>query len=188
MNRTHFLIAVILLHAAILTGLLVKTVYPLITGTEIKMRVRPVDPRDLMRGQYVALSYDYTRLELDKLKTDLAGINELHFGDELYLVLKKNEKGLYEPAALHINKPVTEAAEKLLKVIVQSDYYLQSSRVIWLKAGIESFFAAPETALDIEQGLREHEYAAVVAVTEGGVARLKDVIRLPAGLSENLHQ
>lgn len=53
---------------AILAGMLVSHAYPLWVGQEIVLRVvRPIDPRDLFRGDYVILSYR---------------ISQLRFGDE----------------------------------------------------------------------------------------------------------
>ena len=50
----------------ILGGMLVAHAYPLWVGKEITLRVvRPIDPRDLFRGEYVILSYDLSRLRLE---------------------------------------------------------------------------------------------------------------------------
>jgi uncharacterized membrane-anchored protein len=49
---------------AILVGMLLSHAWPLWTGETIHLRVRPVDPRDPFRGDYVRLSYDVNRLEI----------------------------------------------------------------------------------------------------------------------------
>lgn len=50
----------------ILGGMLVAHAYPLWVGEEITLRVvRPIDPRDLFRGEHVILSYDLSRLRLN---------------------------------------------------------------------------------------------------------------------------
>ena len=36
---------------------------PLWTGKEIRVKVVPVDPRSLFRGNYARLNYDFSRLE-----------------------------------------------------------------------------------------------------------------------------
>jgi uncharacterized membrane-anchored protein len=48
----------------ILVGMLVTHAWPLWTGEIIYLQVRPMDPRDLFRGEYVILGYDLTRLEV----------------------------------------------------------------------------------------------------------------------------
>lgn len=52
------------LSLAILSGLLVAHAWPLWTGEPIYLAVRPVDPRDLFRGDYVTLGYDVQQLAL----------------------------------------------------------------------------------------------------------------------------
>ena len=49
----------------VLSGMLVIHAWPLWTGTPIYLKVRPVDPRDLFRGDYVTLGYDVTTLRLN---------------------------------------------------------------------------------------------------------------------------
>jgi len=49
---------------AILSGMLVAHAWPLWTGEPIYLAVRPVDPRDLFRGDYVTLGYDIQRVRL----------------------------------------------------------------------------------------------------------------------------
>ncbi len=48
----------------VLASMLVSHAWPLWTGESIYLRVRPVDPRDLFRGDYVVLAYEIDRLAL----------------------------------------------------------------------------------------------------------------------------
>jgi len=48
----------------VLTWMLVSHAWPVWTGETIYLRARPVDPRDLFRGDYVVLGYDIDRLVL----------------------------------------------------------------------------------------------------------------------------
>ena len=41
----------------VLVGMVVNAALPLWTGTEIRVRTLPVDPRSLFRGNYVRLAY-----------------------------------------------------------------------------------------------------------------------------------
>jgi uncharacterized membrane-anchored protein len=49
---------------AVLSGMLVLHAWPLWTGEPVYLKVRPVDPRDLFRGDYVTLGYDIDTLRL----------------------------------------------------------------------------------------------------------------------------
>jgi uncharacterized membrane-anchored protein len=52
------------LSVGVLAGMLVLHAWPLWTGESIYLKVRPVDPRDLFRGDYVTLGYDVDNLQL----------------------------------------------------------------------------------------------------------------------------
>ena len=46
----------------ILVAMIGLRALPLLTGQTVLVRVEPVDPRDLFRGDYVILSYDFSRV------------------------------------------------------------------------------------------------------------------------------
>ena len=52
-------------------------------GHEVRLAVVPVDPRDLLRGDYIVLSYGISRLDNDKL----AGDDAFAVGDPIYVTL-----------------------------------------------------------------------------------------------------
>src|ERR687893_556204 len=52
----------------ILIGMIALRAIPLITGQTVLVRVAPVDPRDLFRGDYVILSYDFSRVPRDRIE------------------------------------------------------------------------------------------------------------------------
>ena len=55
------------------------------SGYPIHVRTAPVDPRDLLRGQYLALSYEFSRVER-LADTGLAP----KAGDEVWFVLRSD--------------------------------------------------------------------------------------------------
>ena len=66
MDRKKIIIALcaaVLLQLMVLSGMLVLAAMPLWTGKEIRVKVVPVDPRSLFRGNYARLNYDFSRLE-----------------------------------------------------------------------------------------------------------------------------
>lgn len=59
MNKKYLAFwVVVLLQILILSWIIAKYSYVLITWTEIQVKTIPVDPRDIFRGDYVTLSYD----------------------------------------------------------------------------------------------------------------------------------
>ena len=49
---------------------------PLVTGQTVLVQVEPVDPRDLFRGDYVILSYDFSRVS----QQEIHGLSEQQRG------------------------------------------------------------------------------------------------------------
>jgi len=56
---------IILFQIALLFVIIVRYEYVLNTGQEILMKTRPVDPRDILRGDYVILNYDLREYKVD---------------------------------------------------------------------------------------------------------------------------
>lgn len=76
------------------------------TGTAIHVRTAPVDPRDLLRGQYLALSYEFTRTE----RLEDTGLPPKP-GDEVWFVLRSAGE-YHAPRAAFSRRPgVLKAGE-----------------------------------------------------------------------------
>ena len=56
--RLRALVAALVLQVLVLLGLLGYARYPVWFGKEVVLRTVPVDPRDLLRGNYARLRYD----------------------------------------------------------------------------------------------------------------------------------
>lgn len=159
MPNLKLLYAAIALQLLILLGMVAKSTYPLLLGTPVEMEVMPRDPRDLFRGQYVALRYDFNTIDSLSLPNDLDTNRLYYFGTALYLTLKKDTNGYCIPdgiwqaiptdANLHNGLPV-------LKTILQTELNLRHGSYrpfLYLKAGIEDYFCSPQEAQTIEQAI-----------------------------------
>lgn len=155
--------AAIVAQVLILFGMVVSAALPLTTGTDITVRTRPVDPRDLFRGNYAQLSYDFSRVPLQ----ELASTTPLRTGEVVYVSLREGRDGLYEFAAASLEKPVGG-----LFLRGRVEYVMEDQ--VSLLYGIEAFFAPKETALALEQTLRERAVA-TLAVSGSGRARIRAV-------------
>ncbi|HEX6434217.1 MAG TPA: GDYXXLXY domain-containing protein, partial [Gemmatimonadales bacterium] len=60
-RERKILLLTVVAQLAILLGMIALRAAPLVTGQTVLVRVEPVDPRDLFRGDYVILSYDFGR-------------------------------------------------------------------------------------------------------------------------------
>jgi uncharacterized membrane-anchored protein len=170
-----------------------KAFYPVRVGTPIKLKVLPIDPRDLFRGNYVNLNYDFSRIDLDSVKTDLDSVafSTLTYGDALFveLALDSNNE-FYETVGLwqDANKKSDPATILLKGTRRQGDgasWNNSGYNTIAITAGIESFFTNKENALSLEDKMRpnwsfnpdKEEYIvwSEVYVTDEGAVRMSNI-------------
>lgn len=181
MNRKYILLLFIALQIAIVVGMVVQSLIPLYTGTPVLMAVRAYDPRDIFRGNYVALSYDFNLLNLDSLRNDIDSTRTYHFGDEVYVGLAKKGK-YFTPVSVFNQLPQTYGGDTTYVLgIVQHEVYGNS---MGIRCGVESYFAPPATAKAIERRLQNFAVndslppdtvAVTIMVAPSGKARIKQL-------------
>ena len=71
--------------AGLLGGMVLDRALLLARGMEIRLSVIPVDPRDLLRGDYVDLSYALSRLSPDRIE----GGEALSVDQTIYVTLRR---------------------------------------------------------------------------------------------------
>ena len=163
-DRKLILSVAVIFQVFILIGMLAKAAKPFWTGREIRVTVKPVDPRSKFRGNYVQLSYAFSRLSGKAIK----GISELHFGEPVYIRLKEGRNHVYEFGGASLEPPDgLFICGRVVQRLYNSCYQV--------RYGIEAFFAPKEKSLDLEKKLR-HGGVAVLMVTPDGKVALKDVI------------
>ncbi len=174
MKNKNLLLGIIILQIGLLIGMFVSFFYPLWFGTAVKLRVGGYDPRDIFRGNYTQLSYNFSNLYLDSISTDITTKQIFRFGDEIYVELKPSKEGEYQPVGVWENPPQTENV--LLKTTLRDNYY--NYPYITLSAGIESYFSSPQRALALEKDLQNADSLKVFVIariTKGGIARIERI-------------
>ncbi|MGK0297380.1 MAG: putative membrane-anchored protein [Gammaproteobacteria bacterium] len=156
------LIAIIVLQLSVLVIEYGNAVFPLLTGKEIKIKVVPVDPRSLFRGNYARLNYDISRVKL----TD--NTRELRKNEIVYVSLKLNEFGLYEQDGVSLLRPDSG-------IFIRGRTQETRTGMLQVRYGIEAFFAPKEKALDLESKLRSGGIA-IIMIAKNGKSALKDII------------
>jgi len=151
----------------ILVGTIALRTIPLITGRTVLVRVVPVDPRDLFRGDYVRLSYNFSRASgqeiegFQSLNTRVASSN--WSGRTVYASLVPDSDGVHwRMEKLTVVKPATGLFLKG-----------QTSGYGSLEFGIEDYYLQQGTGREYEEAIRDRKLTAEVAVTSGGHAALR---------------
>jgi uncharacterized membrane-anchored protein len=150
----------------ILVAMIALRAIPLVTGQTVLVRVVPVDPRDLFRGDYVILSYDFSR-------TPREGIEGLSL-DERGKRSKLEGRTVYVPLVPDSNKTHWRA-EKVTLVKPATGPFLKGlmQRHGSIQFGIESYFVQEGTGRVYEQAIRDRKLSAELAVSSSGQAALK---------------
>lgn len=156
MRHVSLVIGALVVQATIVTVMLVSAMMPLWTGQEVTVMARAVDPRDLMRGDYVALDYDLSRILPQRLKTDLQSGVQLRYGQELYVTLD-----LTDSAAVATGIYQTRPSQGLFirgrssyPQMVPSTNDTSRFSGINITYGIEEYYTDSETAQKLEGELR----------------------------------
>lgn len=152
------------------------------TGTVIDLKTVPVDPRSLFRGDYVTLSYEITRFEIEGLPGD----KDFQRGDKAYITLSQ-ATGHWLPVAAHKQYPKAKNEDVVVRGRVQSTWGLvcfgndspakkvrcRNVKGLRVHYGIESFFVPEGKGRPIEHQRNEGKVTVQVAIDDKGQAGIK---------------
>lgn len=172
--------------AVIQTGVLGKIVWDrdrlLKTGREIALPVTPVDPRDVMRGDYVILGYDITQIPLPSA-TESSNLGTVRRGDAVFVTLQPTPDRGWLVTGLANEYPAQAATgEVVLKGRVTHAPPLDvrapstAGQKISVHYGIERYFVPEGTGGKLEADVREKKIQAIVAIGPDGTAAIKGLM------------
>lgn len=167
-KQTKFII-VIAFQLIIIFSLLIFKVAVLTGGTEVVLKIRPVDPRDPLRGDYVTFRYD-----ISTVSPYLFSYSPIKTGDTIYLPLEK--QGDYWRPVKGIKKYKLEEENTLfIKGKIATDGLetreLNPNSSIRVLYGIEEYFI-PE---GVGQNFNFRQAAVRVSIDKDGNAVLKQL-------------
>ena len=174
-------IAAFVLQALLLFWMIGDRALLLARGTEIRLAVVPVDPRDILRGDYVVLAYDISTLDAQAL----AGSDDFDWGDTIYVTVEKApDGGAWQAVSIDHEPPAGKLA---LKGTV-SDVRDETTRVpegapecpdckrYGVEYGLEQFFVPEGKGRELERLRNDQRMQVDVAVTDKGRAALKRLL------------
>ena len=135
------------------------------------LKVVPVDPQDLFRGDYVVLNYDISRLDVKKIDGD----DSFQSGDTVFVVLRKGEGEDWTAVSVW-KKPIsTSGGDIAVQATVNSfdSASGDSPSNVWLTYGVESYFVPQGTGRAIEEQARNGKLSVDIAVDKRGRAAIK---------------
>jgi uncharacterized membrane-anchored protein len=151
------------------------------SGTEVRLRTVPVDPRDLFRGDYVVLSYDIS--EVDAGAAD--AIRDFKRGQAVHVRLVRDADGFARAAGVSAERPPVTGSDVVMAGRVLStgacarseDGSVDCARGrngLRIAYGLESYFVPQGSGRAIERtpASRVEVVAGVSASGEAAIKRL----------------
>ncbi|OHE76971.1 MAG: hypothetical protein A2107_01665 [Verrucomicrobia bacterium GWF2_62_7] len=163
---------------AVLASMIVLHALPLMVGETIRLKVEPVDPRDVMRGDYVILRYEISRAPKgddieaipDAVRREGYWIRDAWLDERtVYVTLEPDANGKYWRATkVSIQKPTS------CKFI--RGKYLLDWRGGSIHYGIEAYYVQEGAGKKLEQARNARSLVAEVALMSSGKAALRDLV------------
>ncbi|WP_134701819.1 GDYXXLXY domain-containing protein [Ammoniphilus sp. YIM 78166] len=140
-------------------------------GQEVRLKTAPVDPRDLLYGDYVILNYEISDIPASYLA--IQGQNKPKRGDKLWVVVRQ-EGNYHQLVSAHLKKPSVSENEVILKGKINyvSEYWdpekqentrIQSVRVLY---GFERYYVPEGTGKELED--KRGQFDVIVKVAPWG--------------------
>jgi uncharacterized membrane-anchored protein len=161
-------IASAVLLTAILGYLVIDRVHLVLTGREIVLPIRPVDPRDLFKGDYARLGYTISRPD-HGLVADL--LAEPRVERKVFVTIEQAGDGAWQVVAVKPTRPGNLAPNQVLLAGRLSPWGDASIRY-----GIERYFVPEGTGGKLEELARTSMLSAIVAVGSDGRAAIKGLV------------
>ena len=161
-TELSLVIGAVVVQIAILVGMIVLDGLPLVLGERIKLPVVPVDPHDFFRGDYVVLSYDFSRFDPTAIEGMPSSIRNNVYdpawqGREVFIPLEAAGDH-YQAGRISTQKP---ASGRYLRGRVSNNWRTN------IECGIEAFYVQEGEGKRLENLIRERKILAEVAVLNG---------------------
>lgn len=154
----------------VLAAMIGERLWHLQTGTEVTLAAEPVDPRDLFRGDYVTLSYGFTRFEAPA-QPDGQSERDVWVRLTRDGALWRHSEIAFSPLSARSPDEVILRGRAIESGGVWNDGDARMNyRTIF---GIESYFVPEGQGRPIEQAIGAGRIEIVLAVTPDGEAAIK---------------
>jgi uncharacterized membrane-anchored protein len=167
-------VAVALVQVGFLSWIIMARAAVLRDGREVLLKVEPVDPRDLMRGDYVRLGYDISRIPTGLLVEPPKSKSTK--GNVVYVRLRKGVDGFWQPAAANLDAPPSAAPAPDEVDILGRAYdgqSLEGDTTLRVDYGLERFYLPEGEGRAIERDMNVRSFSVVVAVGSDGTPQIK---------------
>lgn len=144
-------------------------------GKEVLLKVEPIDPRDLLRGDYIFLGYEISGIPVKLIANVPAG---KYSTDDTSIVvrLKKGTEGYWQPTTAWFGQASAPAAVDEVDIVghVAEGWDLhESGATIRPDYGIERFYLPEGEGMAIQNDMRVRPFGIRAAIAADGTAQIK---------------
>ena len=164
MDKKKIFIIISIFWIVIIGGFIAFKEFTLQTGDEILLKTRPVDPRDLFRGDYVILRYDISTINTNTLSYQGSDFKE---GDKIYISLSVDNNNIGSLVNISKNKP---SKGIFIRGTIKNVY----NNKLNVEYGIESYFVPEGKGKEIERNLGK--IYAKITIDNFGNAVIKSLV------------
>lgn len=148
------------------------------SGTEVLLKIEPVDPRDFLRGDYVALRYDIMSIP-NSIVSNMPREAGAGRAAPVFARLKKGADGYWHAASATLDAPLATplaADEADIKGQVLGGWTPSEGGSIEANYGIERFYLPEGEGLAIQNDIRVRPFGMRVAIGKDGTAQIKALV------------
>jgi uncharacterized membrane-anchored protein len=171
-------LAVALLEIGFLGWVIAGRAAILRNGTEVLLKVEPVDPRDLLRGDYVSLGYEISRIPV-KLIANIPPDRSSSDDQPLVVRLRPGVDGYWHPEAAWLDAAPAPAGTDEVDIVghIGAGWNLRDGdTTVSPDYGIERFYLPEGEGMAIQNDMRVRPFGVKVAVSKRGQAQIKALL------------
>ncbi|MDH4439756.1 MAG: GDYXXLXY domain-containing protein [Rhizobium sp.] len=142
------------------------------SGTEVLLKTAPVDPRDLLRGDYVVLSYDISTIPTGSLKGERPKTGTWA---PVHVRIMPGTDGFWTVAEASFDPLPTQTGSVVLlsQPVEIYDWQWTDGGTLFVSYGIERFYVPEGEGKPIEDGRNDRRVSVAARVSEDGVAQIR---------------
>ena len=178
MNGKRLLIAAALLavaQIAFLSWIIAGRAAVLRDGQEVLLKVEPIDPRDLLRGDYVRLNYEIRNVPVKLVENAPPGEFVAEKGP-IFIRLGKDPDGFWRARSAALGEPSAKPAasgEVDIRGSISGRWTLGPEASFSVDYGIDRYYVPEGEGRAIEADMRERPFGILAAVGSDGVPQIK---------------
>jgi uncharacterized membrane-anchored protein len=166
-------VIVALLQTAIIGYTIESRASILRSGTEVLLKTAPVDPRDLLRGDYVVLNYDISRVPA----STVAGGTPEDAGEKVLAVrLQKQPDGFWSVVESSFGSLESKPDTVVLKSQPFQYYPVDTDGTIRVDYGIERYYVPEGEGHDLEEARSDGHLSIAARVSGSGQAQIRSLL------------